>query len=331
MFIDSRSYLITSLKGRGLWRTIQRLYRREFYKLRGMPYNIQIESSSRCNLSCPYCASSVDIAMDKRGDMKLEDFKKIIDDITSRKFYHPTVTLYYRGEPLLNTKLSEMIKYAKNMNLEVTISTNGTLLVDKNIREELLRSGIYLIVISIDGINKEIYEKNRSGARFEDVKTGIKSLTKERSELNLGCESPFIEVQYIVTRDTERDILLLDDFKNELGVDNVRLKTFKVSQINRDNDETLRQYSEFAPRNKRYNRYIINNEKLFIKERTKSCEWGYNSIVLYNGEMVSCCEDINGQYSYGNVVKYCFWEIYSKSELRKKVFNKMLPICKMCS
>jgi MoaA/NifB/PqqE/SkfB family radical SAM enzyme len=269
--------------------------------------------------------------MDKRGNLALEDFKKIIDDIAFKSFYYPTITLYNRGEPLLNVNLSEMIKYAKNRNLEVTISTNGTLLVDKNIRGKLLRSGVYLIIISIDGINKETYEKNRLGAKFEEVKAGIKSLIEERAKLNLGYARPFIEVQYIVTRQTEKGIPLLDDFKNELGVDNVRLKTFKVQQINRDEDEILRQAMGFIPENKKYSRYLIKNNKLLVKENTKKCEWGYNCVVLYNGDMVTCCEDLTGRYSYGNVIRDGFWGVYSRSELRKRVLNKRLPICRLCS
>lgn len=331
MFIDKYLYLITSLKSRGFFLTIQRLYRREFYKLRNIPYNIQIESSNYCNLNCPYCSASRDIAIEKKGNLSPVNFKKIIDDVTSKKKYYPTITLYNRGEPLINISLSEMIKYAKSKNLEVTISTNGTLFVDKKVREKILNSGVYLIIISIDGLNKETYEKNRSGARFDEVVKGIKCLIKEREQLNLKHDRPFIEIQYIVTKETEKDLVFLGKFKNELGVDNVRLKTFKVQQINRNKGEILKHALEFLPEDKKFNRYVIKDGELIVKENSKKCEWGYNCVVLHNGDMVSCCEDFDGRYCYGNVTKDYFWTVYSRKELRAKVLNKKLPICKFCS
>ena len=71
-----------------------------------------------------------------KGIMKMDLYKKIIDEAAANNVY--SIKLSWRGEPLLNPNLVEMIKYAKKKGIkDVAFLTNAELLTDKKVRNLL--------------------------------------------------------------------------------------------------------------------------------------------------------------------------------------------------
>ena len=90
----------------------------------------------------------------------------------------PSIKLNWRGEPLLNPHLSEIISYAKSSGIvDVIINTNATHLTEKK-SIELIQSGLDYIIFSFDGGTKETYESNRVSRfkpnTFESVVANIR-------------------------------------------------------------------------------------------------------------------------------------------------------------
>ena len=88
----------------------------------------------------------------------LEAFKKIIDQV---KEFAIEVHLYNWGEPTLNKKLIEMLKYCEENNLWTRISTNLSRSFKTGYIEELLNSGLNLLHVDVDGLDQEVYSKYR--------------------------------------------------------------------------------------------------------------------------------------------------------------------------
>jgi MoaA/NifB/PqqE/SkfB family radical SAM enzyme len=92
--------------------------------------------------------------------MSLELGKKIINDL--KDFQKPINVLQWHGwgEPLLNRNLPEMIRYAKDSNvaLSVETTTNGILLTPE-LSDKLMDAGINRINISVQSITSEGYFK----------------------------------------------------------------------------------------------------------------------------------------------------------------------------
>jgi len=76
------------------------------------PLHLDIEATNRCNLKCVFCDKLPYLSKDKIGDMDMGLYKKIIDE--GARYGLMGVKLSYRGEPLLNKNVVEMVKYAKN-------------------------------------------------------------------------------------------------------------------------------------------------------------------------------------------------------------------------
>ena len=64
------------------------------------------------------------------------------------------------GEPLVNNNFYNMVEYASKYSIVSEITTNGSLLNDKNIKK-LENSNLSRITVSIDGATTEIFEKIR--------------------------------------------------------------------------------------------------------------------------------------------------------------------------
>ncbi|WP_068618828.1 radical SAM/SPASM domain-containing protein [Paenibacillus tuaregi] len=88
-----------------------------------------IETTSICNLACTFCPPTKRQA----GFLKLEDFKKTLDEIKPHTDY---IYFHVKGEPLLHPKIDEMLDIAHEKGFKVNITTNGTL-INKN-RHKLL-------------------------------------------------------------------------------------------------------------------------------------------------------------------------------------------------
>ena len=82
------------------------------------PFVIFVDPSSGCNFKCTYCPTGhLDLIKKTgryQGILKLDLFKKIIDDLNEFEKNIKVLRLYKDGEPFLNKNLHLMTKYAKD-------------------------------------------------------------------------------------------------------------------------------------------------------------------------------------------------------------------------
>ena len=118
--------------------------------------------------------------------MKKELAFKLIDQAS--KLGIPSMKFNWRGEPLLNPKLPQIITTKKKGILETIINTNATKL-DVKTSEEIIKSGLDIMIYSFDGGTKETYEKMRPGRfgknNFDDIYKNILNFSKIRKNCHL--------------------------------------------------------------------------------------------------------------------------------------------------
>ena len=110
----------------------------------------------------------------------------------------------WRGEPLLNPSLTEIIDYAKRKGvLETIINTNATKL-NSDMSNKIIDSGLDLMIYSFDGGTKKSYEKMRPGRfkenNFNEIYENIKNFSKIRKERKSSF--PRTKIQMVLTNDT---------------------------------------------------------------------------------------------------------------------------------
>lgn len=174
-------------------------YRRRWYEnpknfiVGDFPIHVDIETNTNCNIKCFMCFQSFDTP--KFFKIKFDLFKKIIDEGAERGLC--SIKTQYRGEPLLDKRMPQMVKYAKDRGiLEVMFNTNATLLSEE-IAKSLIEDGLDKIICSVDGYTKDVYESVRIGANFENVLNNIKRMQSLKK--SMGSEKPIVRVQMVDT------------------------------------------------------------------------------------------------------------------------------------
>lgn len=170
--------------------------------LNDIPLDLDIETSSVCNLRCTFCDRQPLVHNEQQGRMSFDTFKHIMDQFApedGKRLWG--MKLSYRGEPLLNKEISKMVRYAKERGvLDIYFNTNGMLLTE-NISRELIEAHLDRISFSIDGTNADEYEAVRVGAKFKTVVSNIKKLRELRNEYHVTY--PKIRIQTVKLPDLD--------------------------------------------------------------------------------------------------------------------------------
>ena len=130
---------------------------------------------------------------------------KLIDQAAELKV--PSMKFNWRGEPLLNPSIYEIIDYAKSKGiLETIINTNATEL-DEEASKKIINSGLDIMIYSFDGGTKSSYEKMRPGRfkenTFNKVIENIRKFSEVKNKLN--AKFPRTKIQMVLTKDTRNE------------------------------------------------------------------------------------------------------------------------------
>ena len=289
-----------------------------------MPISYSIEPTNHCNLECPECPSGLGTLTRPLGLLKLNDFKKLIDEIMDTAFY---IQLFFQGEPYINKDLPEMISYAQSNNIYVAISTNGHFVTDKNV-DYILDNAPDKLIFSVDGLDEESYQKYRVGGTFKKADEGLRALVKRKKER--GLKKPFVEFQFIVMKQNEHQIEDVKKYCKNIGTDKLVFKTMQISSY----ENALK----FLPSIKKYSRYTLEDHSFRIKNEIRNhcfALWR-TSVITWDGKVVPCCFDKDATNQIGIVNGKPFSEVWwsgQYSDFRDKILSnrKKVPMCTNCT
>lgn len=290
------------------------------------PTAVSIEPLNYCNLACPECFAGNGNLMRDKQLLEPDCFQKIINQLPAAVSY---ITFYFQGEPFLHPEFAGLVCIANKRNIFTATSTNGHFLTDRDKTKGIISSGLDRIIVSIDGTTQEVYEKYRKNGKLQKVIDGVKTLVELKKELR--SKTPYIEIQFLVMAHNEHQVSEMKELAKSLEIDEL---TFKSTQI-----YEFENGSELMPKDEKYCRYYKDKDgKYYIKGKLKNRCWRQWSCVVItaSGDVLPCCFDKNGAYSFGNVFEHTFNEIWhgkKANEFRKAILNnrKDIDICKNCT
>ena len=208
----------------------------------GMPFTISLEPTTACNLRCPECPSGLRAFTRPTGNLKEDFFKTTIDELYKDLMY---LIFYFQGEPYINPKFLDMVKYANEKGIYTITSTNGHFLNAENARKTI-ESGLDRLIISVDGTTQETYESYRKEGKLESVLKGAQNVVEWKRKLN--SPTPHIIFQFLVVKPNEHQIPEIYKLAKEIGVDEVKLKTAQVYDYENGNDliPTIEKYARYT-------------------------------------------------------------------------------------
>ena len=291
----------------------------------GMPLGISIEPTTTCNLGCPECPSGLRSFSRDTGSVQKETYQNILDQLAPSLIH---TFFYFQGEPYLSKDFLDMVRYAKKKRIYTSSSTNAHYLNDEMARKTV-ESGLDRLIISIDGTTQEAYEAYRKRGHLSKVIDGTKNLIKWKKELK--SSSPHLVFQFLVVQQNEHQIEELHDLANELGVDEVVLKTAQVYDYENGN--------ALIPKQEKYSRYKkLSNGKFELKNKLLNQCWKmwHSCVFTWDGKVVPCCFDKDAQHQFGDVKEVDLKEIWRSApyeHFRQSllVSRSEIDICKNCS
>lgn len=291
----------------------------------GMPSSIAIEPTTSCNLRCPECPSGLRSFTRPTGMLQQADFEKMVVELKPWLQY---LTFYFQGEPYLNPTFLDLVKMAVSHNIYTSTSTNAHYL-KTDVARKTVESGLQRIIISIDGTTQETYEQYRVGGQLEKVIEGTKNLIYWKKELK--SETPHIIFQFLVVKPNEHQIDALYQLAEDLGVDEVKLKTAQIYDFE-NGSELIPEQSKYSRYKKEENgRYSLKNPLLnHCWTMWKSC------VITWDGRVVPCCFDKDAHHVLGNTGTQSFAEIWKGEAYRKfrasiLKSRKEIDICTNCT
>lgn len=291
----------------------------------GLPWSVSIEPTTACNLHCPECQSGLRKFTRPTGSLSLDDFRKTVDELSPYLVY---LTLYFQGEPFLNSHFTEMVKYAKKHHIYVATSTNGHFM-DEATAKAVVASGLDKLIVSVDGADQETYEKYRRGGNLDTVKQGIRNIMAEKKRI--GANHPYVELQFLVTGYNEHQVEAIKTFAREVNADKLTFKTAQVYEFSNGNP--------LIPKSSRLSRYRqLPDGKWQIRSRLPDrCHRLWHApVITWDGKVVPCCFDKDAAHVMGNLHEISMARIWKNPEyraFRKRVFSarKKISICTNCT
>ena len=172
-----------------LWNRFKWNYYHRMNIVPNFPLNVDIESSSKCNIKCDHCFRQY-MDMHEYDFMPMETYRKVVDECAKNKLF--TLKFSMRGEPTLHPNIVEMVEYAKNKGIkEVWINTHGGQLNEK-MCEGFVKAKLDYLMISFDGIG-EMYESIRIPLKYEKSLAKVKLIKNIRTKLK--AKKPVLKVQ----------------------------------------------------------------------------------------------------------------------------------------
>lgn len=312
-----------NLIGLGSSYTLSRLSKGKFQI--GKPFSLAIEPTTACNLGCPECPSGLKQFSRPTGKLNVELNSKILREVAGHVFY---INYYFQGEPFLHPDFLELIRQAKKHRIYTATSTNAHF-IDEKKAEEIVKSGLDRLIISIDGITQKNYEQYRVHGDLSKVISGTEHLVIAKKRLN--SSTPHLIFQCLAVKPNENEIPAIINLGHEIGVDEIRIKTAQLYDYKNGNP--------LMPSNEEYSRYKLQKDGTYsLKYKTGNSCWRMwsGSVITWDGKVVPCCFDKDAVHQLGDLSTSTFSEVWKNKKyqlFRQTIFTSRnsIDICQNCS
>ena len=151
--------------------------------------DLRISVTDRCNFRCRYCMPREEFGkghdfLPKNEILTYEEIRNFVKACKPLGLRKVRIT---GGEPLLRQDIHHLVRQLSSMEMEVALTTNGSLL--ENNAANLAQSGLSRVTISLDAIDQEVHSRiTDSKVPVTDILDGISAATRyELGPVKVNC------------------------------------------------------------------------------------------------------------------------------------------------
>ena len=285
------------------------------------PYVLVVDPSSLCNLRCRFCPSGHEDMIAETGrSQQVMDFalyQKMIDGLVEFDQKIRVLRLYKEGEPLVNPRFADMVRYGKDSGFigRIDTTTNGVLF-SPELNRKIIDAGIDQINISVNGINAEMMKQyTQRNIDFKLYVNNIKDLYQHKQ----NCLIYIKAIQDNLT-DKEKQLFLniFGEFADRIFLE--RLAPAWPDFV-----------CDMIPEKFETGHY---GQKI---ENRKVCPYIFYTIVVNaDGSVSSCVGDWRHKQILGYIEKNSLHTIWDGNDMQQMQVMHLrgemdkFPMCKMC-
>jgi len=301
---------------RGLWTSVGRLG----YEMRGQcsyPRHIHFETTNHCSLRCPLCVlvTNRETFAGKRTSMSSTRLRQALVDWKRISI----VDLFNNGEPFLDPELFQSVRFVKQHDILVRLHSHFSLVRPESFFESMIRSGLDLLVLSVDGGSQSTYSRYRQGGDFRRVMANIDTLLETKRRL--GRTNPVLYWQLLANRHNEAEISAVRRFcfkkriwfhvKPMVICDNSTL--FDEAAFQRQARQRSQQWLPLHG-----NRHILRTYRTGgLPMSDAGCRFLFSEpAVDVHGHLFPCCYLYDPRHSFGNVFEDSLESIWNGNQYR---------------
>ncbi len=298
------------------------------------PVTIEIDPSLVCNHRCPECTFHQYIGNQFIPQTVLA---KIVSELSTVEA--KGVIISGGGEPLTNPETWDFIENLAKADIDVTLTTNGSL----TNRDSLsLLKYCRRIRISVDAASPEVFLKTHGmpQAHFERVLNNLRELISIKKEKGLDTD---IGISFLISQESEKDVIPAMKLYREIGVDFIQFKPMQF--YNKIQDKWYYIHSESIDAYTAESAEFIDNSyrisflrgKYFSGEmdnrRYSECHGAVFDLVIgADAKVYICCHlKYNSNYCIGDMQIESLEDIIKQIPFQSSVTKDCIPFCRLDS
>lgn len=242
------------------------------------PEAINWNYTYNCNFNCSHCYSR---APSYPSELSAQDYQQLALKIVGAQIFR---VAFGGGEPLIRKDFIDTLRYFGDHGLQTYFTTNGWL-IDDQVSDNLVRSDVAMVAVSLDSSVRERHDHIRGQqGSFDRALKAVRLLSGRIGRVATSCT---------VQKQNVRELRELVDLSLSSGADEVNLKVFRPAgnglalelDLKLSSDE-LNEFRSVAEDLKR-----IHGDRITIygPESEHGCVCGTTTLTLRpNGDLAVC-------------------------------------------
>ena len=270
--------------------------------MNGLKINLHI--TEKCNYHCKYCFAH----FRQKKDLPLEKWFEIIDNLKSAG--NISAINFAGGEPVLYKNFLALVDYAKGLGFQVSIISNGSLLLNEKLMPVKTFAQIETLGISADSFDEKILIPLGccDGAFKILTKENLKKIIARAKSVNPAIK---IKLNTVVSRLNVNE--QLTSFENEVEID--RWKFLKIKPF--ENKNFSNKYLTIS--DEEFQHFLARNP---VKTGAAVPEFTtMRSYIIIDNEG-NLLDNFGDSYDIvGNVLEESFSEVFGRYQFDKELYN----------
>ncbi|MDO4415029.1 MAG: radical SAM protein [Erysipelotrichaceae bacterium] len=297
-----------------------------------------LELTLRCNEHCFHCGSNCDYTGSE--DLKLEDYRRILDEVREDFDLSKMMLCITGGEPLLRKDFFEIMSYAHQNGFRWGMTSNATLITPE-VAEKLADTGMRTISVSIDG-TEETHDALRG------MKGGYRKAMEGIQNLIDADRFEAIQITTVINHENINELDELFEIMKGIDIDSWRLAALEPigrallrPELMCTKEDHIR-LMDFIREKRKEGWPLVYGCSHFLGMKYEAevrdwywlCNAGlYTASIMANGDIGACLDiERRKETIQGNIFKDRFSDVwYSRFEIFRKDLSSMSEECRGCT